>query len=130
MRTLHFSFRVADPDRSLAFYRALGYEVVGRVPDTPQGDLTMIKLPADEFVSIELVHAPDHHEPGPDSALSCFVIAVESMEATVAALATHGIGAETPRRRMARPTSSRRGSSIPTATASSWCSGRPGTPSA
>ena len=86
MRTLHFSLRVADPDRSLAFYRALGYEVVGRVADSPEGDLTMIKLPDDEFVSIELVHDPTHRDPGPGSALSCFVIAVESMEATVAAL--------------------------------------------
>jgi lactoylglutathione lyase len=96
MRTLHFSLRVADLDRSLGFYRALGYEVVGRVSATPEGDLTMIKLPDDEFVAIELVHAPDHHQPGRDSALSCFVIAVESMAATVAALATSGIDAETP----------------------------------
>jgi len=96
MRTLHFSLRVADPDRSLAFYRALGYEVVGRVADTPEGDLTMIKLPADEFVSIELVHAPTHRDPGPESALNCFVIAVDSMDATVAALATRGVAAETP----------------------------------
>ena len=96
MRTLHVSLRVADPDRSLAFYGALGYEVVGRVPDTPEGDLTMIKLPADEFVSIELVHDPTHRDPGPASALSCFVIAVESMEATIAALATDGVEADPP----------------------------------
>jgi lactoylglutathione lyase len=56
----------------------------------------MIKLPDDEFVAIELVHAPNHLEPGPDSALSCFVIAVESMEVTVAALATSGNDAGTP----------------------------------
>ena len=36
MRTLHFSVRVSDPDRSLAFYQALGYEVVGRVADSPE----------------------------------------------------------------------------------------------
>ena len=103
MRTLHVSLRVADPDRSLAFYRALGYEVVGRVADTPQGDLTMIKLPDDEFVTIELVHDPDHREPGTGSALSCFVIAVESMDATVAALATRGIEAEAPTSPDGRP---------------------------
>jgi lactoylglutathione lyase len=95
MRTLHFSLRVADPDRSLAFYRVLGYEVVGRVADSPEGDLTMIKLPDDEFVTIELVHDPAHRDPGSRSALNHFVIAVESMESTVAALATDGIDAET-----------------------------------
>jgi lactoylglutathione lyase len=35
MRTLHFGLRVADLDRSLAFYTTVGYEVVGSVPETP-----------------------------------------------------------------------------------------------
>src|SRR4029450_5483189 len=30
----HFGLRVADLGRSLAFYRAVGYEVVGSVPET------------------------------------------------------------------------------------------------
>ena len=58
MRTLHFGLRVADRDRSLAFYSALGYEVVGEVPETGIGHLTMLKLPDDELVTIELVHDP------------------------------------------------------------------------
>ena len=53
MRTLHFGLRVADLGRSLAFYTAVGYEVVGSVPQTPLGHLTMLKLPRDEFVTIE-----------------------------------------------------------------------------
>ena len=56
MRTLHFGLRVADLERSLAFYAALGYEVVGSVPETEIGHLTMLKLPDDGFVTIELVH--------------------------------------------------------------------------
>src|SRR6185437_9945533 len=55
MRTLHFGLRVADLDRSLAFYSAVGYEVVGTVAGTAFGDLTMLKLPDDDFVTIELV---------------------------------------------------------------------------
>jgi lactoylglutathione lyase len=55
VRTLHLGLRVADLDASLAFYRGLGYEVVGEVPETPLGHLTMLKLPGDEFVTIELV---------------------------------------------------------------------------
>src|SRR4051794_5575786 len=96
MRTLHFGLRVADPARSLVFYRTLGYEVVGRVAGSPEGDLTMIKLPDDEFVSIELVHDPTHRDPGPRSALNAFVIAVESMTETMSALATNGVETEVP----------------------------------
>ena len=95
MRTLHVGLRVADLDRSLAFYGRLGYEVVGTVPETGFGSLTMLQLPDDEFVSIELVHdagaAPV--EPG---GLHHLVVQVEDMHATVARLAAQGIEAETP----------------------------------
>ncbi|AZQ33919.1 VOC family protein [Streptomyces cyaneochromogenes] len=105
MRTLHFSLRVTDPERSLAFYTAVGYEVVGSVPDTPLGRLTMLKLPGDEFVSIELVHDPAGRQAGrhagrdeadADSGLSHFVIKVESMDATLAELTARGVDAEAP----------------------------------
>ena len=56
MRTLHVGLRVADLDRSLDFYQNLGYAVVGTVPGTEFGTLTMLKLPRDPFVSLELVH--------------------------------------------------------------------------
>jgi lactoylglutathione lyase len=93
MRTLHFGLRVADLDRSLAFYTGLGYEVVGDVPETPLGHLVMLKLPADEFVAIELVHhGDDDHGTG----LSHFVVHVQSMEATVAQLIARGIEVEPP----------------------------------
>ena len=96
MRTLHFGLRVADLDRSLAFYTALGYEIVGRVPETPLGELTMLKLPGDAFVTIELAH--DRTEGGREvgAGPSHFVIQVESMDATVAELSARDIEAEPP----------------------------------
>ena len=36
MRTLHLRLRVADPDRAVACYTAVGQEVVGWVPDAPR----------------------------------------------------------------------------------------------
>jgi lactoylglutathione lyase len=93
---LHFGLRVADLQRSLAFYTAVGYEVVGSVPETPIGHLTMLKLPDDDFVTIELVHEPARAEADRGTGLSHFVIKVESMAATVAALAAQGVEAETP----------------------------------
>ena len=59
MRTLHIGLRVGDLDRSLGFYEKVGYDVVGNVPETEFGSLTMLKLPTDPFVSLELVHDPD-----------------------------------------------------------------------
>ena len=90
MRTLHFGLRVADLDRSLAFYTAVGYEVVGTVPGTPLGDLNMLKLPGDDFVMIELVSGPSRDGAASGSRLSHFVIKVESLEATMADLAAAG----------------------------------------
>src|SRR4051794_12758188 len=96
MRTLHFGLRVADLERSLAFYTAVGYEVVGSVPETGMGHLTMLKLPGDEFVTIELVHDPDETAVTGTGRLSHFVIHVGSMDATLEEMAARGIAAEAP----------------------------------
>ncbi|MET0763878.1 MAG: VOC family protein [Blastococcus sp.] len=96
MRTLHFGLRVTDPERSTAFYRAVGYEVVGSVPETAFGHLTMLKLPDDDFVTIELVHDSAYREIDVGAGLSHFVIQVQSMDATIARLAAEGIRTETP----------------------------------
>ncbi len=96
MRTLHLGLRVADLERSLAFYEAVGFEVVGSVTGTSLGDLTMLKLPDDEFVTLELVSdPPSDRRPG----LSHLVVSVESAAATVAALASKGIDTAPPETR-------------------------------
>jgi lactoylglutathione lyase len=96
MRTLHFGLQVADLDRSLAFYTSVGYEVVGTVTETPLGSLTMIKLPGDEFVAIELVHDPARSNDDRGQGPSHFVIQVDSVDTTVAELAMRGVKAEPP----------------------------------
>jgi lactoylglutathione lyase len=95
VRTLHVGLRVADLDRSLAFYTAVGYEVVGTVPETGFGSLTMIKLPDDEFVTIELVHDPAKGTVDPGG-LNHLVIKVEAMAAAVADLTAKGVDVEPP----------------------------------
>jgi lactoylglutathione lyase len=96
MRTLHIGLRVADLDRSLAFYAALGYEVVGGVPATSLGDLTMIKLADDPFVTIELVSGSSARASSGGDRLGHFVIKVESMDAVMAELAGAGIHPDKP----------------------------------
>lgn len=93
MRTLQVAFRVSDRADAVAFYSAVGYEVIGEVPETPLGHLTMLKLPGDEFVSLELVHDPSATLPA-ETGLSHLAIQVESLAATVDRLAHVGIVAE------------------------------------
>lgn len=89
MKTLHIGLRVTDLERSLAFYAGIGYEIVGTVPETSVGHLTMLKLPDDEFVTIELVHDGKPVDRGTE--VSHLVVQVESMTDTLASLADGGI---------------------------------------
>ena len=92
---LHLGLRVTDLDRSLAFYTAVGYTVLGTVPETGFGSLTMLKLPDDPFISLELVH--DAARPVRDiSAVNHLVIQVDDLDATIADLAAKDVTAEPP----------------------------------
>ena len=95
MRMLQLGLRVTDLDRSLAFYSALGYAELGRVPETGFGSLTMLQLPDDPFVSLELVRDPAR--PVKDvSSVNHLVVQVDDLDTTIADLETHGITAESP----------------------------------
>jgi lactoylglutathione lyase len=95
MRMLHLGLRVTDLERSLAFYTALGYTALGSVPETAFGSLTMLQLPDDPFVSLELVHDPAR--PVEDNgAVNHLVVQVDDLDATIADLATRGVTAEPP----------------------------------
>lgn len=93
MRMLHLGLRVTDLDRSLAFYRAVGYDVLGTVPETDFGSLTMLKLPDDPFVSLEIVHDPDRPV-GDTSAVNHLVIQTDDLSGTIAALEAKGVTAD------------------------------------
>jgi lactoylglutathione lyase len=96
MRTLHVGLRVSDLERSLAFYTAVGYTVVGTVEGTSFGSLTMLRLPVDDFVTIELVHDPAKDRVELGTGINHLVIQAESLDATLADLAAKGIVAEPP----------------------------------
>jgi lactoylglutathione lyase len=95
MRTLHVGLRVADLERSLAFYTGLGYRVLGTVPETEFGSLTMLRLPGDAFATIELVHDPASGAVDPGG-LNHLVIQVDSMRDTVADLTARGLDVDGP----------------------------------
>jgi lactoylglutathione lyase len=59
IKFLHTRIRVADMDRSIAFYQKLGYRE-SRRQDSPQGNqLAFLELPGNE-VFLELCHSPDY----------------------------------------------------------------------
>ena len=98
MRTLSPELRVADLDASLAFYGALGFEVVGTVPETVLGRLTMLKLPDDEFVTIELVSSKaGRQDVDLGNGMSHLAVQVDSMDEAVNALREHHVDVAEPR---------------------------------
>ena len=96
MRTLHVGLRVSDLERSLPFYTAVGYTVVGTVAGTAFGSLTMLRLPGDGFAAIELVYDPARGAVDLGTGINHLVVQVESLDTTLADLAAQGIVAEPP----------------------------------
>lgn len=95
MRMLHLGLRVTDLEDSLAFYTALGFAELGRIPETDFGSLTMLQLPDDPHVSLELVHDPSR--PVSDTgAINHLVVQVDDLDATIAEITYQGIQAEPP----------------------------------
>ena len=97
MRTLSPGLRVADLDASLAFYGALGFEVVGTVPETERGRLTMLKLPDDEFVTIELISSTSgRQDVDLGDGMSHLAVQVDSMDEAVKMLREHHVEVDDP----------------------------------
>lgn len=93
MRTLHTSYRVSDLAASLRFYTALGYGQVGRVDLGGGATLTMLKFPAEEVVSLELVHRPEAGQVEIGTGFSHIPIQVDDLEATLGRLSDAGLTA-------------------------------------
>lgn len=83
MRTLHPAFRVTDLASSLAFYTALGYGEVGSVKLGDGATLTMLKLPEDEVVTLELVHRPADGPVDVGTGFSHLAVQVDNLRATI-----------------------------------------------
>lgn len=58
MKTILFALRVSDLERSLAFYTGVGYVKLSTIPLDDGSSLVWLRLPAEESVSLELVHRP------------------------------------------------------------------------
>ncbi len=90
-KTLHTAYRVSDRTVSLEFYFRLGYREVGQVGAGTGESLTMLKLPGDEVVTLELVHRHVEGPVGPGGGFHHLVIQVNDLAATVKRLKDEGL---------------------------------------
>ena len=91
MKTRHTAYRVTDLNVSLGFYFTVGYREVGRVDLGEGNSLTMLSLPDEDVVSLELAHRPADGAVEIGTGFSHLVIQVADIAATVDALTEAGL---------------------------------------
>jgi lactoylglutathione lyase len=91
VKTLHPAFRVTDPAVSMVFYAALGYGQVGRVDIGDGETLTMLKLPGDGVVTLELVYRPTDEPVEIGTGFSHLAVQVDDLATTIDALSKAGL---------------------------------------
>jgi len=94
---LHTCYRITDVERSVAFYRALGFEEIRRMPIRDEAVNVFLNQPGDgESPRLELTynHGVDSYELG--TGYGHIAITSEDLDATLAQLATQGIEPERP----------------------------------
>jgi lactoylglutathione lyase len=97
MGFLHTCYRITDIDRSVAFYRALGFEEVRRAPIREEAINVFMTIPGDgEEPRLELTYnfGVDHYELG--SAYGHIAITADDLDETLGRLADLGIEPERP----------------------------------
>jgi lactoylglutathione lyase len=97
MAFLHTCYRITDINRSVAFYRALGFEEVRRVPIRDEAVNVFMNQPGDgDDPRLELTYnfGVDSYEPG--TAYGHIAISSGDLDATLANLSDLGIDPERP----------------------------------
>ena len=95
MELIHTCYRIGDVDRSVAFYEALGFEEMGRMPIREEAINVFMGLPGDG-ARLELTHnfGVDSYELG--TGYNHIAVAVEDLDGTLERLAAKGIEPEKP----------------------------------
>jgi len=93
---IHTCYRVLDLERSVAFYRALGFEELRRMPIRDEATNCFLGLPGDG-ARLELTHNHDRTEPYEiGTGYGHIAITATDLDATLAGLAELGIEPERP----------------------------------
>ena len=94
---IHTCYRITDIDRSVAFYEALGFEEVARMPIRDEAINVFMNLPGDgDMPRLELTynHGVDSYELG--TAYGHIAITADDLDSTLERLAGQGIEPEKP----------------------------------
>jgi lactoylglutathione lyase len=94
---VHTCYRITDIDRSVAFYRALGFEEISRMPIREEAINVFLNQPDDEGgPRLELTYnfGVEHYELG--TAYGHIAITAADLDATLEQLAAQGIEPERP----------------------------------
>jgi lactoylglutathione lyase len=96
MELIHTCYRIADPERSIAFYEALGLEKRRELPIRDEAVNYFLGVPGREQPELELTYnfGVDSYEIG--TGYGHIALTIDDMEATLAALAEKGIEPERP----------------------------------
>jgi len=94
MRTIMVAYRVSDLDRSLVFYTALGYVVLGRVEGVDGGRLVMLKFSGEPVASLELVHRRGRRPVEVGNGFDHLAIQVDALATALEALKEAGLEPE------------------------------------
>jgi lactoylglutathione lyase len=94
---IHTCYRITDIDRSVAFYEALGFREIGRLPIRDEAINVFMNLPDDgDSPRLELTYnfGVDSYDLG--TGYNHIAITIEDMDGGLAALAEQGIEPEKP----------------------------------
>jgi lactoylglutathione lyase len=93
---IHTCYRVTDPERSIAFYEALGLEKRRELPIRDEAVNYFLGVPGQEIPELELTHnfGVDSYELG--TGYGHIALTVDDLDATLEKLAAQGIEPERP----------------------------------
>ena len=96
MELIHTCYRITEPDRSVAFYEALGFEKRRELPIREEAVNIFLGIPGQESPELELTYnfGVDSYELG--TAYGHIAVTVDDMSETLAQLAEKGIEPEKP----------------------------------
>jgi lactoylglutathione lyase len=98
MSLIHTCYRVTDIDRSIEFYRALGFEEMGRLPIRDEAINVYMGLPEDgSEPRLELTYNVGHDEPYDlGTGYGHIAVTTGDLDAALAQLSEQGIEPERP----------------------------------
>jgi lactoylglutathione lyase len=97
MNLIHTCYRITDIDRSVAFYEALGFQEIGRLPIKDEAVNVFMGIPGDgDMPRLELTYNLGVEKYDIGTGYGHIAITSEDLDGTLERLAAQGISAEKP----------------------------------